>query len=59
MPDPIRIWIGSLRVKKESMDKAPKRIMLVYGTRPEAIKMAPVLFPLERSAHLAPVVVLT
>lgn len=59
MPDPIRIWIGSLRVKKESMDKAPKRIMLVYGTRPEAIKMAPVLFALERSAHLAPVVVLT
>lgn len=36
-----------------------KRIMLVYGTRPEAIKMAPVFFELERSDRLAPVVVLT
>jgi UDP-N-acetylglucosamine 2-epimerase (non-hydrolysing) len=33
--------------------------MLVYGTRPEAIKMAPVIFELRRSAQLRPVVVLT
>jgi UDP-N-acetylglucosamine 2-epimerase (non-hydrolysing) len=33
--------------------------MLIYGTRPEAIKMAPVFFELRRSAHLTPVVVLT
>jgi UDP-N-acetylglucosamine 2-epimerase (non-hydrolysing) len=33
--------------------------MVVYGTRPEAIKMAPVVAALERSEHLAPVVVLT
>ena len=36
-----------------------KRVMLVYGTRPEAIKMAPVLFELRRSAQLTPLVVLT
>lgn len=36
-----------------------KRVMLVYGTRPEAIKMAPVIFELKRSAQLTPVVVLT
>ncbi|TPG19775.1 UDP-N-acetylglucosamine 2-epimerase (non-hydrolyzing) [Pedococcus bigeumensis] len=33
--------------------------MVVYGTRPEAIKMAPVVGALERSEHLSPVVVLT
>jgi UDP-N-acetylglucosamine 2-epimerase (non-hydrolysing) len=36
-----------------------KRVMLVYGTRPEAIKMAPVLFQLRRSAELTPIVLLT
>ena len=36
-----------------------KRVMLVYGTRPEAIKMAPVIFELRRSTQLTPVVVLT
>lgn len=36
-----------------------KTILAVYGTRPEAIKMAPVIAELERSAHLKPVVVVT
>lgn len=36
-----------------------RRVMVVYGTRPEAIKMAPVVGALERSEHLSPVVVLT
>jgi UDP-N-acetylglucosamine 2-epimerase (non-hydrolysing) len=36
-----------------------KRVMLVYGTRPEAIKMAPVVRALEQSPRLVPVVVLT
>ena len=36
-----------------------KRVMLVYGTRPEAIKMAPVVQELERSSQLEPIVVLT
>ena len=36
-----------------------KRVMLVYGTRPEAIKMAPVIRELERSPQLKPIVVLT
>jgi UDP-N-acetylglucosamine 2-epimerase (non-hydrolysing) len=36
-----------------------KRVMLIYGTRPEAIKMAPVIFELTRSTQLTPVIVLT
>jgi len=36
-----------------------KRVMLIFGTRPEAIKMAPVVRLLERSAHHEPVVVVT
>ena len=35
------------------------RIMAVYGTRPEAIKMAPVVLGLARSEHLEPVVAVT
>jgi UDP-N-acetylglucosamine 2-epimerase (non-hydrolysing) len=37
----------------------PITVMAVYGTRPEAIKMAPVVRGLELSPHLEPVVVLT
>ena len=37
----------------------PERVMLVYGTRPEAIKMAPLVRELERSPLLSPIVVLT
>ena len=36
-----------------------RRVMVVYGTRPEAIKMAPVVRALEASAHLSSLVVLT
>jgi UDP-N-acetylglucosamine 2-epimerase (non-hydrolysing) len=36
-----------------------KRIMCVFGTRPEAIKLAPVVHALKRSAHLEPLVVST
>ena len=36
-----------------------RRVMLVYGTRPEAIKMAPVVRELHDSPHFAPLVVLT
>ncbi|TFB91757.1 non-hydrolyzing UDP-N-acetylglucosamine 2-epimerase [Cryobacterium mannosilyticum] len=35
------------------------RILVVYGTRPEAIKLAPVIRALELSRHLEPVVVVT
>lgn len=35
------------------------RIMAVYGTRPEAIKMAPVILSLGDSEHLMPVVAVT
>lgn len=33
--------------------------MCVFGTRPEAVKLAPVVHALQRSSHLEPVVVLT
>ena len=36
-----------------------KKVMIVFGTRPEAIKMAPVIKELEKSPTLIPVVVVT
>ncbi|MBX9688526.1 MAG: UDP-N-acetylglucosamine 2-epimerase (non-hydrolyzing) [Candidatus Obscuribacterales bacterium] len=36
-----------------------KRVMCVFGTRPEAVKLAPVVHALKRSRMLEPVVVLT
>lgn len=36
-----------------------KRIMCVFGTRPEAVKLAPVVHSLKKSRHLEPLVVLT
>lgn len=36
-----------------------RKVMVVYGTRPEAIKMAPVVTALQASPHLAPVIVVT
>jgi UDP-N-acetylglucosamine 2-epimerase (non-hydrolysing) len=37
----------------------PKKVLVVYGTRPEAIKMAPVVTALEQSPVLEPVVAVT
>ncbi|MBF2758162.1 MULTISPECIES: non-hydrolyzing UDP-N-acetylglucosamine 2-epimerase [unclassified Staphylococcus] len=36
-----------------------KKIMTIFGTRPEAIKMAPLVKELQKNAHLEPVVVIT
>jgi UDP-N-acetylglucosamine 2-epimerase (non-hydrolysing) len=36
-----------------------KRVMCVFGTRPEAVKLAPVVHALKASEHLEPIVVLT
>lgn len=36
-----------------------KRVMLVYGTRPEAVKMAPVVHALMESDHFTPLVAVT
>lgn len=41
------------------MDTQVKRVMVVFGTRPEAIKMAPVVLGLVESPQLEPVVVVT
>jgi UDP-N-acetylglucosamine 2-epimerase (non-hydrolysing) len=37
----------------------PKTVMVVYGTRPEAIKLAPLIRALAASEHLKPLVVVT
>ncbi len=37
----------------------PKRVMVVYGTRPEAIKLAPVIRAIQASPLLSPIVTLT
>lgn len=36
-----------------------KNVMVIYGTRPEAVKVAPVIHALSRSTQLAPIVVST
>ncbi|UNL62546.1 hypothetical protein G8B17_04025 [Limosilactobacillus mucosae] len=36
-----------------------KRIMVIFGTRPEAIKMVPVIKVLEKAAEFEPIVVVT
>jgi UDP-N-acetylglucosamine 2-epimerase (non-hydrolysing) len=36
-----------------------KRVMCVFGTRPEAVKLAPVVHAVSRSKYLEPIVVLT
>ena len=38
---------------------AAQRVAVVFGTRPEAIKLAPVVAALERSPHLRPVPIVT
>jgi UDP-N-acetylglucosamine 2-epimerase (non-hydrolysing) len=38
---------------------SPKRVMVIYGTRPEAIKLAPVIRALHASPSLSPVVTMT
>jgi UDP-N-acetylglucosamine 2-epimerase (non-hydrolysing) len=36
-----------------------KRVMCVFGTRPEAVKLAPVVHAISASQHLEPIIVLT
>jgi UDP-N-acetylglucosamine 2-epimerase (non-hydrolysing) len=38
---------------------SPKRVMVIYGTRPEAIKLAPVIRALHASPPLSPIVTMT
>lgn len=42
-----------------SIEPAPKRVMVIYGTRPEAIKLAPVIRAIGASSRLHPVVTMT
>src|SRR5699024_9975980 len=42
----------------DTSDNVPK-VMVVYGTRPEAIKVAPVIKALESDPNLEPIVVVT
>ncbi|RJX19031.1 MAG: UDP-N-acetylglucosamine 2-epimerase (non-hydrolyzing) [Ammonifex sp.] len=41
------------------MKKAPKKVLMVFGTRPEAIKMAPVVQVIQKSDHFQAVVAVT
>lgn len=41
------------------MNNSPQRIMTIYGTRPEAIKMAPIVRALEADADFEPIVAVT
>ena len=41
----------------KSSEKPPCKIMVLFGTRPEAIKLAPVIYELKKSAHFQTVVV--
>lgn len=41
------------------MNPPTKRVMLIYGTRPEAVKMAPLIKALQSTDVLTPVVVIT
>ncbi|MBK8075690.1 MAG: UDP-N-acetylglucosamine 2-epimerase (non-hydrolyzing) [Kineosporiaceae bacterium] len=38
---------------------SPRRILVVYGTRPEAVKMAPLVHALQHSADFEPIVAVT
>lgn len=51
--------VSSLRVVPVQFDSMKKRVMCVFGTRPEAVKLAPVVHAIADSQHLEPVVVLT
>lgn len=48
-----------IRVKGDDPTPGGKRVMVVFGTRPEAIKLAPVILRLRASPVLEPVVVVT
>jgi UDP-N-acetylglucosamine 2-epimerase (non-hydrolysing) len=46
-------------VTQASAGRANRRIMVIYGTRPEAVKVAPLIHALERSALFTPLVAVT
>jgi UDP-N-acetylglucosamine 2-epimerase (non-hydrolysing) len=48
-----------LDVSKSKGLRAMRKILIVYGTRPEAIKLAPLIKALEQSPYLSPVVAVT
>jgi UDP-N-acetylglucosamine 2-epimerase (non-hydrolysing) len=42
-----------------SLDSPRRRIMVIYGTRPEAVKVAPLIRALDESAFFTPLVAVT
>ena len=54
-----RLKLSSHRTSAIKVRITLKKIMPVYGTRPEAIKMAPIIKALEASEVLEPVVTVT
>lgn len=64
LPAATRCWLsGHRRGRREDTLRYPcamcRKVLLVVGTRPEAIKLAPVVRELSRSGRLDPVVVAT
>src|SRR5699024_7218441 len=60
-----RLWVKhtsshheGAALSADTADNVPK-VMVVYGTRPEAIKVAPVIKALESEPNLEPIVVVT
>ena len=43
----------------QSLDSPRRRIMVIYGTRPEAVKVAPLIRALDESAFFTPLVAVT
>jgi UDP-N-acetylglucosamine 2-epimerase (non-hydrolysing) len=50
---------GHCTLDKQGIGESMRTVLVVYGTRPEAIKLAPVLQAMERSKKIDPVIVVT
>ena len=46
-------------MKNLEQNNPPRRVLVVFGTRPEAIKMAPVVKELQRRPEIQPIVCVT
>jgi UDP-N-acetylglucosamine 2-epimerase (non-hydrolysing) len=59
LSDRLAIGIAMQFLRNGRIAKMKKRVMCVFGTRPEAVKLAPVVHALEQSEYLEPIVTLT
>lgn len=52
-------WLSALHLVEGHNELRPSRLLVVYGTRPEAIKLAPLILKLRAAPGLHPVVAVT